>query len=402
MTTGRREFGVYVHIPFCASRCDYCDFATWTDRAALIDDYVDACVRDVRSRDLPDATSVFFGGGTPSLIPTGSLLAILDAIPRTPDAEVTVECNPDSVDGPKLASYRARGVNRLSFGVQSMRAHVLTALGRTHDPANVERAVGHARDAGFERINLDLIYGTPGERVADWEATLDAALALEPGHISAYALTVEPGTPLGKQVAAGTRPAPDDDDQAEKYDLADERLRAAGLTWYEVSNWARAGDECRHNILYWRQGEYAGIGCAAHGHIAGRRSWNVRTPERYVAAIAAGGSPESGAEVLNAEDRADEALLLALRTATGIERPRVKLSTRAADPNTNTPNTISPNKVAACVDELMEAGLLAAHDDRLVLTRPGRLLANDVVARLLAAADRDRDRASARVSAGTQ
>jgi oxygen-independent coproporphyrinogen-3 oxidase len=278
-----------------------------------------------------------------------------------------------------------------------MRAHVLAALGRTHDPANVERAVGQARDAGFERINLDLIYGTPGERVADWEATLDAALALEPGHISAYALTVEPGTPLGKQVAAGARAAPDDDDQAEKYDLADERLRAAGLTWYEVSNWARAGDECRHNVLYWRRGEYAGIGCAAHGHLAGRRSWNVRTPERYIAAIAAGGSPESGAEVLTVEDRADEALLLALRTAEGIERPRVKLSPRAADPNTDT-----PNKVVACVDELMDAGLLAPRDDRLVLTRPGRLLANDVVARLLAAADRDRDRASARVSAGTQ
>ena len=197
------EFGVYVHIPFCASRCDYCDFATWTDRAHLVDDYVEACVRDIERRDLPPATSVFFGGGTPSLLAADALVRILDAIPRAADAEVTVECNPDSVDADKLAAYAAGGVNRLSFGVQSMRAHVLAALGRTHDPANVERAVSWARDAGFTRINLDLIYGTPGERVADWEATLDAALALGPSHVSAYALTVEPGTPLGRAVAAG-------------------------------------------------------------------------------------------------------------------------------------------------------------------------------------------------------
>ncbi|MFI5053530.1 MAG: radical SAM family heme chaperone HemW, partial [Acidimicrobiia bacterium] len=344
----------------------------------------------IRNRGLRDATSVFFGGGTPSLFPAHSLVSILDAIPRVPGAEVTVECNPDSVDAAKLAEYRAGGVNRLSFGVQSMRAHVLAALGRTHVPANVERAVGYARDAGIERINVDLIYGTPGERIADWEATLDAALALGPTHVSAYALTVEPGTPLGKLVAAGARPAPDDDDQAEKYELADDRLRAAGMRWYEVSNWARPGDECRHNLLYWRQGEYTGIGCAAHGHTAGRRWWNVRTPERYVAALAVGESPEAGAEVLEPADRADEALLLELRTRAGI-----KLLPPMAD----------PTSVASCVDDLVGAGVLDRQGDRLVLTRPGRLLANDVVARLLAAADRDRadrDRAPAHVPAGTR
>jgi putative oxygen-independent coproporphyrinogen III oxidase len=389
------EFGVYVHIPFCAARCDYCDFATWTDRGALVDDYVDACIRDIRGRCLPDATSVFFGGGTPSLLPARALLAILDAIPRTDDAEVTVECNPDSVDAAKLGDYRRGGVNRLSFGVQSMRAHVLAALGRTHDPANVERAVDLARGAGFDRYNLDLIYGTPGERVADWHATLEAAIALGPTHVSAYALTVEPGTPLGRLVAEGERAAPDDDDQAEKYDIADERLAGAGLEWYEVSNWAHPGDECRHNLLYWRQGDYAGIGCAAHGHSGGRRAWNVRTPERYIAAIVAGTSPEAGAEVLDAREQADEHLVLGLRTAEGMPATGIKLPPPAAD---------VPG-VAACVDELVDAGLLDRHGDRLALTRPGRLLANDVIARLLAARDHDRahdGRRSPRAAAGTR
>jgi len=370
MSTGR--FGVYVHIPFCASRCDYCDFATWTDRAHLVDDYVAACIRDVERRALPDATSVFFGGGTPSLLDAPQLTSILDAIPRAGNAEVTVECNPDSVDLGKLRAYRAAGVNRVSFGVQSMRTHVLVALGRTHDPDNVARAVGWARSAGIDRVNLDLIYGTPGESDADWEATLDAALALASGHVSAYALTVEPGTPLGKAVAAGDRAAPDDDDQATKYEIADDRLTAAGLSWYEVSNWASPGDECRHNLLYWQGGDYAAIGCAAHGHEAGRRWWNVRTPERYVAAVTAGTAPEAGSETLDDRARCAEAMVLALRTASGI-----KLGGAAAD----------PSPVSVCLDELTDLGLLAASGDRVVLTRRGRLLGNEVAARLLAALD---------------
>jgi putative oxygen-independent coproporphyrinogen III oxidase len=366
-------FGVYVHIPFCASRCDYCDFATWTDRTHLADEYVDACVRDLRRRALAPATSVFFGGGTPSLLDAASLTSILDAIPRAADAEVTVECNPDSVDLTKLRAYRAAGVNRVSFGVQSMRAHVLAALGRTHDPDNVARAVGWARAAGIERLNLDLIYGTPGERVADWEATLDAALALEPGHVSAYALTVEPGTPLGRAVAAGQRATPDDDDQALKYEVADERLAAAGLTWYEISNWARPGDECRHNLLYWEGGDYAAIGCAAHGHTDGRRWWNVRTPERYVAAVRAGTSTEAGSEALDADARRAERMVLALRTSGGIKLP---------GPDAD------PGGMVACIDELIDVGLLARDADRAVLTRRGRLLGNEVAARLLVAVER--------------
>jgi putative oxygen-independent coproporphyrinogen III oxidase len=358
-------FGVYVHIPFCATRCDYCDFATWTDRDALIDDYVDACIADLRRHvaagDAPPATSVFFGGGTPSLLPADRLVAILEQIPRAPDAEVTVECNPDSVDGDKLAAYHAAGVSRCSFGVQSMQPHVLAALGRTHDPTNVRRAVDLARGVGFTTFNLDLIYGTPGESVDDWRATLAATLDLDPPHLSAYALTVEPATALGRNVAAGA-PAPDDDDQATKYEIADAVLGAAGLPWYEVSNWARPGHECRHNLLHWSSGDYLPIGCAAHGHRAGRRWWNVRTPERYLAAIAAGTDPTGGSEDLDDAARAEERLTLALRTSAGATLPAGMHEEG---------------------DRLIAAGLLVRAQDRVVLTRRGRLLATDVTARLL-------------------
>jgi putative oxygen-independent coproporphyrinogen III oxidase len=374
------EFGVYVHIPFCAARCDYCDFATWTDRTHLIDTYVDACVADLeqhRANGYPAATSVFFGGGTPSLLPAAQLVRILDTIDRTEDAEVTVECNPDSVDAAKLVAYHRGGVNRLSFGVQSMSAHVLAALNRTHDPANVTRAIALARDSGFERINVDLIYGTPGETLDDWRATLEGAIALDVSHVSAYALTVEPATPLGLRVAAGAA-APDDDLQADAYLLAESLLGAAGLEWYEVSNWARPGQECRHNLLYWSEGEYLGIGCAAHGHTlergaipkgavpngAGRRWWNVRTPERYIAAIAAGASAVAGEERLEPGPRAEEACVLALRTRHGAP---------------------VDEGAAAVVDELAAAGFVRRVEDRVVLTPHGRLVASDVTARLLLA-----------------
>ncbi len=361
------SFGVYVHVPFCAHRCDYCDFATWTDRAHLIDEYVEACIVDLDRRQASTdraATSVFFGGGTPSLLPPQHLARLLGAINRTPNAEVTVECNPDSVDAHKLATYADAGVNRLSFGVQSMVPHVLAGLGRTHDPANVERSIRLARAAGFARINVDLIYGTPGESLDDWRRSLDEVLALGVEHVSAYALTVEPATPLGRAVAAGVRPAPDDDGQADAYALADEVLTAAGFAWYEVSNWAQPGEACRHNLLYWQEGEYLGIGCAAHGHTNGRRWWNVRAPERYCAAVQRGSSPEAGGEELPPARRAEEAFSLALRTRAGA-RPAPGAS--------------------ACVDDLHEAGLCDQRDGRIVLTRRGRLLASDVTARLLLA-----------------
>jgi oxygen-independent coproporphyrinogen-3 oxidase len=365
--TTATEFGVYVHIPFCARRCDYCDFATWTDRGHLVDAYVDACVADLdRRRDdgHPPATSVFFGGGTPSLIPARDLVRILAAIDRVDGAEVTVECNPDSVDLEKLRTYREAGVNRLSFGVQSLEPHVLASLGRTHDPGNVVRAIADARAAGFDNLNVDLIYGAAGETVAGWQATVAGAISLGVEHVSAYALGVEPATPLGRDVAAGIKPAPDDDDQAEKYARADDLLVAAGFEWYEISNWSRPGRACRHNRCYWSQGEYLAIGCAAHGHTDGRRWWNVRTPDRYIERVAAGASTEAGAERLDAVARREERFVLALRTAAGAD----------ALPGTD-----------AAVADLVDGGLVERQGTRIVLTRRGRLLANDVTARLLAA-----------------
>ncbi len=294
-------------------------------------------------------------------VPAADLARILAAIPRTADAEVTVECNPDSVDPGLLDVLVTAGVNRVSLGVQSFRPSVLASLGRTHDPANVTRAVASARDAGIARLNLDLIYGTPGEMIADWRASLDGALELGPDHVSAYALTVESGTPLGRDVAAGRRAAPDDDDQAEKYEVADDVLTAAGLEWYEISNWARPGDECRHNLLYWDGDDYLAIGCAAHGKTGPRRWWNLRTPERYIDAVRAGRSPEAGGETLEPAGRAAEALALGLRTRSGVEADAVDADQLAV---------------------VRDAGLVEVTGSRVRLTRRGRLVANEVTVRL--------------------
>jgi putative oxygen-independent coproporphyrinogen III oxidase len=346
------DHGVYVHVPFCLRRCDYCAFATWDDRGHLLEQYADALVAEIVRTDVPPATSVFFGGGTPSLLTPDQLGRVLAAIGRVPGAEVTVECNPDTLDEAKLAGYRDAGVTRISLGVQSMVPHVLAVLGRTHDPANVRAAVDAIGVVGFESWNLDLIYGSVGETLADWQITLDAALALDPPHVSAYGLTVEAGTPL----AADPTRFPDDDDQADKYEATDDAFGAAGLRSYEVSNWARPGHECRHNRLYWSQGDYRGFGCAAHSHAAGRRWWNVRTPERYLALVAAGEPVEAAGEELGAEERALEGLQLALRTAEGV--PAWALD-------------------ADGLDDLVEP-----RGDRIVLTRRGRLLANEVAVRL--------------------
>lgn len=356
-----RAFGVYLHIPFCAARCDYCSFATWTDRHHLTEAYLAACRGDADqlvAAGMPAATSVFVGGGTPSMVPAADLVAVLDRVPRTVDAEVTVECNPDTVTAELLDTYRAGGVNRLSFGVQSTSPHVLAALGRTHDRANVERSVALARASGFDTFNLDVIYGGAGETMADWCQTLADVVALEPPHVSAYALTVEAGTAL----AADEARHPDDDDQADKYLAATEQLGAAGLDWYEISNWARPGHECRHNLLYWTMGEYQGIGCASHSHRQGRRFWNLRTPDRYLEAVRDGVTVEAADELLNPSERALEALQLSLRTRHGV-----------------------PAGALGLVPEEL-AGLVEAHPsepERVVLTVPGRLLANEVALRLV-------------------
>ncbi|MFP5326411.1 MAG: coproporphyrinogen-III oxidase family protein, partial [Acidimicrobiia bacterium] len=316
-----------------------------------------ACRSEVASAGLPAATSVFFGGGTPSLLPPAELVGILAEIERTPDAEVTVECNPETVTPALLEIYLEGGVNRLSFGVQSMVPEVLATLGREHDPAAVERAVAAAKGAGFESWSVDLIYGGAGESTTAWELTLQRVLALDPPHVSAYALTVEAGTPL----AAAPDRHPDDDDLADKYLLAEAMFSRAGLANYEISNWARPGRECRHNQLYWQQGNYHGIGCAAHSHHDGRRWWNVRTPERYISLVEAGMPVVSAEDVLDEASRAREALQLALRTREGV-----------------------PAEAVAASERLRLGGLLEeAGEGRLRLSVRGRLLANEVALALL-------------------
>ncbi len=359
-----------MHVPFCTRRCDYCAFATWSDRHHLMSAYVSACADEVgrykQSGALPPVTSVFFGGGTPSLLPGDDLAKILAAIPRAAAAEVTVECNPETVSERLLDSYARAGVTRLSFGVQSMMPHVLVSLGRDHDREAVTRAVALAGEAGYgDAYSVDLILGAAGETVGDWQSTLEAVLRLrpQPAHVSAYSLTVEPGTPLSRDP---TR-APDPDDQADKYLLADRILADAGLQWYELSNWARPGAESRHNRLYWSQGPYVGIGCAAHSHAVlpggdSRRWWNVRTPDRYIGLIQKGDSPEAASESLTPAQRALEGLQLSLRTSSGV--PASALPTADEDP-------------------VLE-GLLTYTDHRAVLTPAGRLLANEVALRLRA------------------
>lgn len=356
-------FGVYVHIPFCASRCDYCAFATWTDRHHLTGAYLAALRTDIsRAVDagMPAATSVFVGGGTPSLVPAADLAAVLATIPTAPGAEVTIECNPDDVTVDLLETYAAAGVDRVSIGVQSMVTHVLGALGRRHAQDNVERAVAAVRTVGLRSFNLDVIYGGAGESVADWEATLRAVLALDPPHVSAYALTIEPGTPLAEQPDRH----PDDDTQADKYELTDTLLAAAGLANYEISNWARPGHECRHNLLYWRQQNYRGFGCAAHSHHDGRRWWNVRTPDRYIDLVTAGQPTEAAGESLDAPTRRFERLELALRMREGVP-----------------PDAFAPTVAA----QLAADGLIERGGAGWVLTRAGRLLANAISLELDAA-----------------
>ncbi len=352
-------FGVYVHIPFCRHKCDYCAFATFTDRAHLVQRYLAALQTEIEraAAPLPAASTIFVGGGTPSLVDPQALVAVLDAIPRRDDAEFTIECNPDDVTVEMLRTFRSIGVNRISLGMQSAREHVLLSLGRTHTPANVQRAVDAIATAGFDNFNVDVIYGGAGESLDDWRATLESVVALGAPHVSAYGLTVENGTALAEQPARH----PDDDDQADKYDLADDLFAAGGRLNYEISNWALPGRECRHNAVYWSGGDYAGFGSAAHAHRDGRRSWNVRTPDRFIELIESGESAESSHETLDPHTRALERLQLQLRTRDGVPASALAQSD---------------------VEEMSE--LVQPHGERLVLTRAGRLLANEVSLRLRA------------------
>jgi len=375
-----RGLGAYVHVPFCASRCGYCDFNTYTaadlggapgtSRAA----YLDAVTAEIAlaRRVLGDAgplASVFLGGGTPTLLASAELGGLLsrlrEAFGLAPDAEVTTEANPDSVTPETLSALVAAGFDRISFGMQSASPHVLEVLDRTHTPGRALAAVAWARAAGFRSVSLDLIYGTPGESLDDWRRTLDAALAAEPDHVSAYSLIVEDGTPLARRVGRGELPAPDEDLQADLYVAADDALTAAGLGWYEVSNWARPGHACRHNLSYWTGEPWWGFGPGAHSHAGGVRWWNVKHPRRYAELLAAGRSPAAGRETLTASERRVERVLLELRLRPGL------------------PLGVLTDAERARVPGLVADGLASAGSGRLAFTRRGRLLADAVIRDLL-------------------
>ncbi|MBU8867472.1 MULTISPECIES: radical SAM family heme chaperone HemW [Paenarthrobacter] len=380
-----RKFGLYVHIPFCAVRCGYCDFNTYTATelggGASQDAYAGTAVTELDfaatamdASGLPrrPLSTVFFGGGTPTLLPAEDLARILRAAVAhwglEPGAEVTTEANPDSVTPESLKVLADAGFTRVSFGMQSAVPHVLKVLDRTHTPSRVPLVVQWAREAGLA-VSLDLIYGTPGESMADWQLSLETALSYEPDHISAYALIVEDGTKLAAQIRRGEVAGIDDDDHAAKYELADQLISEAGLTWYEVSNWSKTPEQaCRHNLAYWRGDDWWGIGPGAHSHVGGVRWWNVKHPTAYANRLAAGDSPAAGRETLDAETREVERIMLEARLGTG-------LSVDALD-------KVGRHAMAGLIaEELVDPG--AAFKGRLVLTLKGRLLADAVVRRIL-------------------
>lgn len=364
--------GIYVHVPFCASRCGYCDFNTYTaqelgpgvDRAGFHHHLAAEIAQAADALGPREVSTVFIGGGTPTLLGAGPLVGILDAIrghfPVAPNAEITTEANPDSVDPAMLEALRSGGFTRISFGMQSAAPHVLAVLERTHTPGMARQAARWARDSGFEHINLDLIYGTPGETDHDLRASLEEVLAAEVDHVSAYALIVEDGTALGRRVGRGEIPAPDDDACADRYVIIDDTLGAVGMPWYEISNWARPGSECRHNLGYWHNADWRGVGPGAHSHIDGERWWNLKHPARYAAAVTEGASPREAGETLTPEQRATEDVMLGVRTREGVALVEVGAETEAL-----------------VRDGLLDPTSFAA--GRAVLTRRGRLLTNHVV-----------------------
>jgi putative oxygen-independent coproporphyrinogen III oxidase len=381
-SVGQRPFGIYVHVPFCAARCGYCDFNTYTAEelgtgpdAVSRASYADTAIEELRlaryvlGDRAPPAATIFFGGGTPTLLPAGHLAAVLreaeELFGLAPGAEITTEANPESVTAAYLGRLREAGFTRVSLGMQSARPHVLAVLDRRHTPGRAVEAVAEAKRAGFSHVNLDLIYGTPGETEADWQASLDAAVAAGPDHVSAYSLVVEDGTALARRVARGELPAPDDDLLADRYAQADETLARSGYGWYEVSNWARGvAARSRHNRLYWTGADWWGVGPGAHSHVGGVRWWNVKHPAVYAARLHAGASPAQARELLGDRSRRLERLLLGLRLREGLALG--ELSPRGKD----------------AAARAVTYGLLdrQAHaEGRAMLTLRGRLLADAVV-----------------------
>ena len=365
---------LYVHVPFCASRCGYCDFNTYT-AAELGSDVHRETFHEVLQAEVRHAAAtlqtdepvdtIFFGGGTPTLIGATALISVLDEIRANfqvaVDAEITTEANPDSVDPGMLEQLRSGGFTRMSFGMQSTAPNVLRTLERTHTPGMSVQAAQWAKSAGFEHVNLDLIYGTPGESDDDLRASLEAVLDADVDHVSAYALIVEDGTALARRVARGEIPAPNDDVCADRYEVIDDVLHDAGMRWYEISNWARPGGQCRHNLAYWHNHDWWGIGPGAHSHVRGSRWWNVKHPARYADLVRSGRSAAADTEELTEEQQRTEAVMLRMRLDTGL--PRAGLD-------------------SAIVQELAAQGLIRGDDD-VVLTRKGRLLADAVIRSLL-------------------
>ena len=378
---GDAPFGVYIHVPFCTRRCGYCDFNTYT--AAELGgggsqaSYADMAAREIDlarkvlgAGDLPVQT-VFFGGGTPTVLPARDLVRLLRRVSESfglaADAEVTTEANPESVDRASLAELRDGGFTRVSFGMQSAREHVLAVLDRQHTPGRVTQAVDDARAVGFEHVNVDLIYGTPGETDVDWQASLDAAVATGADHVSAYALIVEDGTALASRIRRGELPMPDDDVAADRYQMAERTLSDAGFAWYEVSNWARSpAARSRHNLLYWTDADWWGVGPGAHSHVRGVRWWNVKHPTAYAGRVNAGLSPAQARVVLDDETRRVETVMLRTRLADGLPLGHLDAAGRGE------------------AVRLLAEGLVELDDARLVLTLRGRLLADAVVRDLLA------------------
>ena len=382
---GRGPFGMYVHVPFCQTRCGYCDFNTYTaaelGNGASRDSYAGLAIAEVRfarrvlGPAAPPVGTVFFGGGTPTLLPAADLAGVLRAIDGefglAPGCEVTVEANPETVDERSLADLRGAGITRISLGMQSAVPHVLAVLDRVHQPGRPAACARWARAAGFEHVSLDLIYGTPGESDADWRESVASALAAEPDHISAYALIVEEGTRLAARIRRGEIGAPDDDAMADRYLAADDLLAAAGLRWYEISNWAAgAGARCRHNLLYWSSGDWWGVGPGAHSHVGGTRWWNVRHPSAYAARLSAGHSPAQAREILTEREQRLERILLLTRLAEGCPVAELEPDGRAA-------------AQVVVTEGLADRAALAA--GRVVLTRRGRLLADAVIRELTGA-----------------
>ena len=368
---GKRPFALYIHIPFCARRCGYCDFNTYTIAELGGDEsiekrYVDALIKEITlARSIvgdQQVTTIFFGGGTPTLLPPSEIARILDAVQRqfrlSDDVEITTEANPDSVTAGSLRELRAAGINRISFGVQSTTPHVLKTLDRTHNPAQVPIVVHAARDAGFTHISVDLIYGTPGETVVEWEESVRSLLTLPIDHISAYSLIVEEGTKLGAQVRRGVLAMPDEDLNADKYIVADDLFTAAGFAWYEVSNWAKPGGACKHNEMYWKNNDWWGLGAGAHSHIDGVRWWNKKLPAAYIKELQDGSSPALAREILTDEERSFEELMLGIRTREGLPLSVVAHGAAAA--------ALADGNLDV---EQYEMG-------RVVLTRSGRLIAD--------------------------